>query len=121
MTCRTCSSSSASSCRRAEYANGEIKLVIGNRHDARLFERNVGFWGAKQEKLARILDGIPASLSTNDTDRIPFLAEYVRSESGARGKDKKWLEKHSFDRVARLGAARPRDHGPRRLRGRCGR
>ena len=86
-------------CRRAEYANGEIKLVIGNRHDARLFERNVGFWGAKQEKLARILDGIPASLSTNDTDRIPFLGEYVRSESGARGKDKKWLEKHSFDRV----------------------
>ena len=85
--------------RRADYANGEIKLVIGNRHDARLFERNVGFWGAKQEKLERILDGLPASLSTNDTDRIPFLAEYVRSESGARGKDKKWLEKHSFDRI----------------------
>ncbi len=85
--------------RRAEYANGEIKLVIGNRQDARRFERNVGFWGAKQEKLERIVDGLPASLSTNDTDRIPFLAEYVRAEAGARGNDKKWLEKHSFDRV----------------------
>jgi len=85
--------------RRAEYANGEIKLVVGNRHDATRFERNVGFWGAKQEKLERILDGLPASLSSNDTDRIPFLAEYVRAESTARGTDKKWLEKHSFDRI----------------------
>ena len=85
--------------RRAEYANGEIKLVIGNRHDARLFERNVGFWGAKQEKLGRILDALPGALSSNDTDRVPFLAEYVRAESGARGADQMWLEKHSFDRI----------------------
>ena len=49
-------------CRRAEYANGEIKLVIGNRRDARLFARNVGFWGAKQEKLERILDALPGAL-----------------------------------------------------------
>jgi DNA gyrase subunit A len=85
--------------RQARYANGEIKLVIGNRRDARRFERNVGFWGAKQEKLRRILDALPGGLSSNDTDRIPFLAEYVRAESGARGLDKKWLEKHSFDRI----------------------
>ena len=100
VTCRTCCSSSASICRRAEYANGEIKLVIGNRRDANLFARGVGFWGAKQEKLEQILDALPGALSTNDVDRIPFLAEYVRAESGARGADKKWLEKHSFDRTA---------------------
>ena len=87
-------------CRRAEYANGEIKLVIGNRRDANLFARRVGFWGAKQEKLEQILDALPGALSSNDVDRIPFLAEYVRAESGARGVDKKWLEKHSFDRTA---------------------
>jgi DNA gyrase subunit A len=86
--------------RRAEYANGEIKLVIGNRRDARLFARRVGFWGAKQEKLEQILDALPGALSSNDVDRIPFLAEYVRAESGARGDDRKWLEKHSFDRTA---------------------
>ena len=87
-------------CRRVEHANGEIKLVIGNRRDANLFARRVGFWGAKQEKLEQILDALPATLSSNDVDRVPFLAEYVRAESGARGADKKWLEKHSFDRTA---------------------
>ncbi len=86
-------------CRRVEYQSGEIKLVIGNRRDAKLFARNVGFWGAKQEKLEGILDALPGALSGNDTDRVPFLAEYVRAESGARGVDKKWLEKHSFDRT----------------------
>src|SRR4051795_2462438 len=85
--------------RRAEYANGEIKLVIGNRHDACRFERNVGFWGAKQEKLERVLDVLPGALSGNSVDRIPFVAEYVRAESAARGTHKKWLEKHSFDRI----------------------
>ena len=85
--------------RRASYAKGEIKVLIGNRRDARLFERNVGFWGAKQVKLAKILDGLPVSPSSNATDRIPFLAAYVRAESGARGDDKKWLEKHSLDRI----------------------
>ena len=65
-----------------------------------MFARRVGFWGAKQAKLEQILDALPGDLSTNDVDRIPFLAEYVRAESGARGVDKKWLEKHSFDRTA---------------------
>ena len=98
--------------RRAEYANGEIKLVIGNRHDARLFERNVGFWGAKQEKLERILDGsLPRSPPTTSTASRSSPST-CRAESGARGADKKWLEKHSFDRIARLGAARPRDPRP---------
>ena len=86
-------------CRQARYASGEIKLVIGNRRDARLFERRVGFWGAKQEKLTGILDALPDDPSSNDVDRIPFLADYVRAESGARGVHKKWLEKHSFDRT----------------------
>jgi DNA gyrase subunit A len=86
-------------CRRAEYANGEIKLVIGNRRDARLFERNIGFWGAKQAKLSRLLDALPVQPSSDATDRVPFVAEYIRTQSGARGVDKKWLEKHSLDRI----------------------
>jgi DNA gyrase subunit A len=85
--------------RRVNYASGEIKLVIGNRRDARRFEANVGFWGAKQEKLTRIIDALPVAPSSNATDRIPFMAEYVRAASGARGADKKWLEKHSVDRI----------------------
>ncbi len=85
--------------RQARYENGEIKLVIGNRRDARRFARNVGFWGAKQEKLERILDELSGAPSSNATDRIPFVAEYIRAEHGARGPDKVWLEKHSVDRV----------------------
>ena len=37
--------------RLCRYAKGEIKVVITNRRDARLFALNVGFLGAKQEKL----------------------------------------------------------------------
>jgi DNA gyrase subunit A len=39
--------------RLCRYAKGEIKVVITNRRDARLFARNVGFLGAKQAKLDR--------------------------------------------------------------------
>ena len=85
--------------RQARYENGEIKVVIGNRRDAARFAYNVGFWGAKQVKLERILDALPGAPSSNSTDRVPFLAEYLRNASGARGVDRKWLEKHSIDRV----------------------
>src|SRR5207244_5466205 len=37
--------------RLCRYANGEIKVYVGNRRDARLFASNVGFLGRKQEKL----------------------------------------------------------------------
>ena len=87
-------------CRRAEYANGEIKLVIGNRRDAELSLRGSGSGAPSRRSSSRSSTRSPAGLSTNDVDRIPFLAEYVRAESGARGADKKWLEKHSFDRTA---------------------
>ncbi len=85
--------------RQAHHATGEIKLVIGNRRDAARFAYNVGFWGAKQEKLERVLDALPGAPSSNSTDRVPFLAQYIRRESGARGDDRKWLEKHSLDRL----------------------
>jgi DNA gyrase subunit A len=84
--------------RQVRYADGEIKVVISNRRDARLFERKVGFLGAKQRKLAALLDALPVRPSSRATDRIPFIADYIRSESGARGADKKWLEKRALDR-----------------------
>ena len=37
--------------RLCHYAKGEIKVVITNRRDARLFAARVGFWGRKQSKL----------------------------------------------------------------------
>src|SRR5205807_4785728 len=41
--------------RLCRYEKGELKVVIGNRRDARVFARNVGFLGAKQLKLERAL------------------------------------------------------------------
>ena len=87
--------------RRAEYANGEIKLVIGNRRDANLFARRVGFWGAKQEKLEQILDALPGSTvdaTTSTASRSspstcgPRAVPVAPTRSGC--------EKHSFDRTA---------------------
>jgi DNA gyrase subunit A len=82
--------------RQANYEHGEIKLVVGNRRDAQRFAHRVGFWGAKQRKLEALLDALPTARSPRSTDRIPFLAEYVRAESGARGDDRRWLEKHDL-------------------------
>ncbi len=87
--------------RQAHYANGEIKLFIGNRRDAARFASYVGFLGAKQDKLERELAQVPVGPSTRTTDRIPFVAEYIRDASGARGADKKWLEKHALDAIDR--------------------
>ena len=41
--------------RLSRSARGEIKVVITNRRDARLFAERVGFFGVKQPKLERAL------------------------------------------------------------------
>ena len=64
--------------------------MIGNRRDARKFASRVGFWGQKQRKLVALLDALPIAPSKRTTDTVPFLAEYVRSESGARGQHPQW-------------------------------
>jgi len=45
--------------RICESARGEPKVVIGNRRDARVFAREVGFLGVKQRKLERVLATLP--------------------------------------------------------------
>src|SRR5680860_879287 len=87
----------------ARYENGEIKVVISNRRDARLFAERVGFWGAKQQKLETIMESLPKTRSSNATDRIPLVAGYIRAESGSRGDDRRWLAKHSIDRIDDYG------------------
>ncbi|MGH2781025.1 MAG: DNA gyrase subunit A, partial [Thermoleophilaceae bacterium] len=42
-----------------DYEKGELKVVISNRRDARLFAERAGFLGAKQRKLERALVEIP--------------------------------------------------------------
>jgi DNA gyrase subunit A len=85
-------------CRSAE---GEIKVVITNRRDARLFALNVGFLGRKHEKLERELAQIPRASSALSSDHVPFVADYIRTDCGSRWADKDWLRRHNVDRVER--------------------
>ncbi|WP_433266921.1 intein-containing DNA gyrase subunit A [Actinosynnema sp. CS-041913] len=83
------------------YENGEVKVVITNRRDARLFARNVGFLGAKQDKLAAILAAVPAQSRAMSSDHVPFVGDYIRAHGAARWTERDWLRRHNVDRVER--------------------
>ncbi|HZQ16732.1 MAG TPA: DNA gyrase subunit A [Gaiellaceae bacterium] len=87
--------------RLRRYAKGEIKVVITNRRDARLFARNVGFLGAKQAKLDRELAQIPKESSALSHDHVPGIADYIRADCGSRWADKEWLRRHDVERIDR--------------------
>jgi DNA gyrase subunit A len=82
--------------RLCRYAKGEIKVVISNRRDARLFSRRVGFLGRKQAKLVAALELLPETSGSLSSDYVPFVSEYVRSETDSRR-----LRRTNFDRVER--------------------
>jgi DNA gyrase subunit A len=82
--------------RLCRYDNGEIKVVISNRRDARLFARRVGFLGRKQEKLERELEKIPETSRALSRDYVPFVSEFVRAETELRE-----LHRKNFDRIER--------------------
>jgi DNA gyrase subunit A len=87
--------------RICRYEKGEFKVVISNRRDARLFSANVGFLGKKQEKLERDLAAIPETSRALSRDHVPFMADYIRAESGSRWTDRDWLQRHNVDRIER--------------------
>ena len=83
------------------YAKGEVKVVITNRRDARLFARNVGFLGAKQAKLDSELAQVPRESRALSHDHVPHVASYIRSDSGSPSTDQRWLTRHNVDRIER--------------------
>ena len=87
--------------RLCRYEKGEIKVVITNRRDARLFARNVGFLGAKQRKLDRELAQVPKTSRALSSDHVPGIASYIRSDCGSRRVDKDWLRRNNVDRIER--------------------
>src|SRR5262249_36717604 len=87
--------------KQAHHSDGEIKVFISNRRDARLFQRNVGFLGAKQAKLTAELAAIPTESRALSNDHVPYLAEYVRREAGSNWTHQDWLNRHNIDRVER--------------------
>jgi DNA gyrase subunit A len=87
--------------RLCRYTKGEIKVLITNRRDARLFARNVGFLGAKQAKLGRELAQIPKTSSALSSDHVPGVASFIRSDCRSPRVDKDWLRRHNVDRIER--------------------
>ncbi|HWH44228.1 MAG TPA: DNA gyrase subunit A [Thermoleophilaceae bacterium] len=82
-------------------ASGELKVVVSNRRDARIFARELGFLGAKHDKLVRDLATIPESSRALSSDHVPFVAGFIRSESGSPWSDRDWLVRHNVDRIER--------------------
>ncbi|QZT62910.1 intein-containing DNA gyrase subunit A [Mycolicibacterium austroafricanum] len=87
--------------RRYLHATGEHKVVITNRASAEAFCTRIGFGGAKQRKLQRLLSDLPERAAGLDGDHVPGLAAFIRRESGGKWVDKEWLRKHNIDRLSR--------------------
>ena len=86
---------------RYRHATGEYKVVITNRAQAELFAAQIGFGGAKQQKLTGLLADLPARAAGADRDRVPGLAQFIRTHCGSRWADKEWLLKHNVDGIQR--------------------
>ncbi|MDQ2984632.1 MAG: DNA gyrase subunit A [Actinomycetota bacterium] len=82
--------------RLCRYDEGEIKVLISNRRDARRFASRVGFLGRKQVKLERALEEIPGTSRALSRDYAPFVADFIRAETDLRE-----LGRTNFDRVER--------------------
>jgi DNA gyrase subunit A len=87
--------------RLSRSRRGEIKVVITNRRDGRLFAERVGFLDAKQPKLEQALARIPAMSRALSHDHVPHLARYIRAEGGSTYTERDWLRRHNVDRIER--------------------
>jgi DNA gyrase subunit A len=83
------------------YDNGEHKVVVSNRRDARLFAANVGFWGVKQAKLEAQLAQVPTSSTAMSADHVPYVADFLRATGADRWTERDWLRRHNVDRIER--------------------
>src|SRR6202048_4579262 len=86
--------------KRYRHAVGEHKVVITNRAQAELFASQVGFGGAKQEKLVGILSSMPPCAGM-DSDHVPGLGRFIRKHAGGSWADRDWLNRHNVDRIQR--------------------
>ncbi|WP_423203114.1 intein-containing DNA gyrase subunit A [Krasilnikovia cinnamomea] len=87
--------------KQCRYEEGEIKVVITNRRDARQFALNVGFLGRKQAKLESELGSVPASSTALSSDHVPFVGDFIRTHGARRWTERDWLVKHNVDRIER--------------------
>ncbi|MGW0501706.1 intein-containing DNA gyrase subunit A [Micromonospora sp. NPDC003241] len=87
--------------RQCRYDNGEIKVVVTNRRDARIFAAQVGFLGRKQAKLESELASVPASSTALSSDHVPLVGDFIREHGASRWTERDWLRRHNVDRIER--------------------
>ncbi|WFF02163.1 intein-containing DNA gyrase subunit A [Micromonospora sp. WMMD964] len=87
--------------RQTRYDSGEIKVVVTNRRDARIFAAHVGFLGRKQAKLEAELAQVPASSTALSSDHVPLVGDFIREHGATRWTERDWLRRHNVDRVER--------------------
>src|SRR6185312_12040936 len=87
--------------RQCSYDNGEIKVVITNRRDARTFAQTVGFSGVKQRKLQDELFSVPLDSTAKSSDHVPYVADFLREHGATRWTERDWLRRHVVDRIER--------------------
>ncbi|MFG2061838.1 intein-containing DNA gyrase subunit A [Micromonospora sp. NPDC048871] len=86
---------------QCRYDDGEIKVVITNRRDARIFAAHVGFLGRKQAKLESELASVPASSTALSSDHVPLVGDFIREHGASRWTERDWLRRHNVDRIER--------------------
>ncbi|PMR59931.1 DNA gyrase subunit A [Verrucosispora sp. ts21] len=87
--------------RQCRYDDGEIKVVVTNRRDARIFAAQVGFLGRKQAKLESELASVPASSTALSSDHVPLVGDFIREHGASRWTERDWLRRHNVDRIER--------------------
>lgn len=87
--------------RQCQYDDGEIKVVVTNRRDARIFAAHVGFLARKQAKLESELAAVPASSTALSSDRVPLVGDFIREHGASRWTERDWLRRHNVDRIER--------------------
>jgi DNA gyrase subunit A len=86
---------------QCRYDDGEIKVLMTNRRDARLFAQHVGFLGRKQAKLESELANAPATSTALSSDHVPYVGNFIREHGAQRWTERDWLRRHNVDRIER--------------------
>jgi len=92
--------------RTSDASHGRLthRLSLNGRENLMQFARRINFVSrAKREKLQEVITLITGQALAK-SDFIPLIAAYVRARAV---RQRNWLERHNFDRPARLRAALP--------------
>ncbi|MGH9944323.1 MAG: DNA gyrase subunit A, partial [Pyrinomonadaceae bacterium] len=86
----------------ASHSRSTHRLAINGRENLAQFARRIGFVSrVKRERLAEVI-ALLTGRALSKSDFIPFVASYFR---GRAVRQRDWIERHNFDRPARLPAA----------------